>query len=219
MRPLSKFLKGGQESQRLERKFVMSPGQGLLGSSILKSFGFFEKYSSRKVNSIYFDDIDLNCLRENINGNANRDKLRFRFYDTNFFSAKIEIKHKRSSVGYKTTMPLKGCASSIDELIAISQMWCDNNLSKKFHAASIVSYTRRYFEDKNGFRATIDTGVSGYRILGSRPCKRNVPTYEVIELKYPLSLDSRFRDIYPKIQNIAMRNTKCSKYTNSMMNF
>ena len=67
--------------QRLEKKFIFLPGDNKK-IEILKIEGFFKKiYNKRKVNSIYYDTIDLNCLWDNINGFSNRDKYRVRWYD------------------------------------------------------------------------------------------------------------------------------------------
>ena len=44
--------------------------------------GFFKKlYKNRRVNSIYYDTNDLDCLWDNINGFSNRDKYRVRWYN------------------------------------------------------------------------------------------------------------------------------------------
>jgi SPX domain protein involved in polyphosphate accumulation len=67
--------------QRLEKKFVFLPGDSRK-IELLKIEGFFRKiYNKRKVNSIYYDTLDLNCLWDNINGFSNRDKYRVRWYD------------------------------------------------------------------------------------------------------------------------------------------
>ena len=41
--------------------------------------------------------------------------------------------------------------------------------------------------------------------------------YSVIEFKYSVDLDDQFRSIYPFFSDIALRNTKSSKYSNSLM--
>ena len=67
--------------QRIEKKFVFLPGDKKK-IDLLKIEGFFKKiYFNRRVNSIYYDTIDLNCLWDNINGYSNRNKYRVRWYD------------------------------------------------------------------------------------------------------------------------------------------
>ena len=67
--------------QRIEKKFVFLPGDKRK-IDLLKIEGFFKKiYFNRRVNSIYYDTIDLNCLWDNINGYSNRNKYRVRWYD------------------------------------------------------------------------------------------------------------------------------------------
>ncbi len=68
--------------QRIEKKFPFLPGDKKK-IDIFKIQGFFKKlYTNRRVNSIYYDTFDLNCLWDNINGLSNRDKYRVRWYNT-----------------------------------------------------------------------------------------------------------------------------------------
>ena len=70
-----------EKTKRLERKFILSSGQASLAVGELKKIGFKRKFPSRKISSVYFDDIEFSSLRDNIDGNPNRDKLRLRFYN------------------------------------------------------------------------------------------------------------------------------------------
>ena len=95
--------------QRLEKKFVFLPGDNKK-FELFKIEGFFKKiFFKRRVNSIYYDTIDLNCLWDNINGFSNRDKFRVRWYDNIdnsevFFEKKKKINQtkqkKKISLGY-----------------------------------------------------------------------------------------------------------------------
>ncbi len=61
--------------QRIEKKFPFLPGDKKK-IDIFKIQGFFKKlYTNRRVNSIYYDTFDLNCLWDNINGFSNRDNI------------------------------------------------------------------------------------------------------------------------------------------------
>lgn len=216
MIPLNQYSSNSLETERVERKFMMSRGQSYGVPFVLFKFGFKEIYLPRSVSSVYFDDIDFNCLRDNIDGIRIRDKLRVRYYDHDFSTSKIEIKHKRGVVGFKSTFPLYGSFFSEDDVIREAKRWCENNVIECLSPTAYVNYKRRYFE-KDGLRATLDTSVSSGRLVGKCRVLSSMQNYEVIELKYPTEMDERVRGIYDKIDKMALRNTKSSKYSNALM--
>ena len=68
--------------ERIERKWSLhqcTKAQFHIAISRSK-FCFVKEYDSRKVNSIYFDDSDLNSLNENLDGNTFKAKYRIRWY-------------------------------------------------------------------------------------------------------------------------------------------
>ena len=49
---------------------------------LIHNIPFFEqKYNDRYINSIYFDTLDYNLAKNNLEGISNRFKLRIRSYD------------------------------------------------------------------------------------------------------------------------------------------
>jgi hypothetical protein len=193
MKILSAFAKSFEDTKRIERKFIMGQGAGILAQSTLLANGFSEIYQNRVVRSIYFDDIDFNCLRDNVDGNPYRDKLRVRYYDGDVMNAKIEIKHKRNFLGFKSTFPLIGAKSETD-LIKIVSSWISNNVSTPLFPVSVVEYQRTYFL-KHSIRATVDTDVQASRICNVDWVQSAFRRYEVVELKYDESNDSDVRII------------------------
>ena len=65
---------------RLEKKFVYDQGDESFRSFIINGM-FKEKFSPRLVNSIYFDTPVYHDVWDNINGFANRKKIRIRWYN------------------------------------------------------------------------------------------------------------------------------------------
>jgi len=216
MKYLSEFLENTPDSARIERKFVMTKGQCILAESRLKSIGFRRLYDSRAVSSIYFDDIDHSCLRANVDGSPSRDKIRFRTYDEDYERSVVETKHKRGGIGYKTIFQLDGKASNQSHLINLGVSWCDTNLLDFLVPSSRVDYIRSYYI-RDQFRATIDYKIRSSRIAGKRNITSAMYDYSVIEFKYAIDLDEQFRALYRIFSDIAMRNTKSSKYSNSLM--
>ena len=94
--------------QRIEKKFVFLPGDKKK-IDLLIIEGFFKKlYKNRRVNSIYYDTNDLDCLWDNINGFSNRDKYRVRWYnEINNSEVFFEKKKKINQITQKTKINLK----------------------------------------------------------------------------------------------------------------
>lgn len=216
MRYLSECIEETLDSARIERKFVMTKGQCMLAESLLKSVGFKRLYDSRAVSSIYFDDVDHRCLRANVDGSPARDKIRFRTYNDDFNSTVIETKHKRGVIGYKTIYKLDCKVQNQDHLISLGKNWCDNNLLDILVPSSRVNYVRSYYS-RGQFRATIDFNIRSSRIAGKKNITSAMHDYSVIEFKYSVDSDEQFRSIYRIFSDIAIRNTKSSKYSNSLM--
>jgi hypothetical protein len=216
MKYLSQCIEDTPDSARIERKFVLTKGQCVLAESLLKSIGFKRLYENRDVSSIYFDDAEYNCLRANIDGSPSRDKIRFRTYNKNYETSVIETKHKRGDVGYKTIYKLDDIAQNQDHLLFLGKNWCNKNLLDILAPSSRVDYVRSYFiRDK--FRATVDYKIRSSRLVHNKNITSAMYDYSVIEFKYSVDLDEHFRTIYPIFSNIALRNTKNSKYSNSLI--
>lgn len=212
---LSDLLVADSTTGRFEKKIILSEGHSSHARLFLSLNGFKQTYQNRVVRSIYFDDYSLSCWRDNIDGNMNRDKLRVRYYDNDYATAKIEIKHKRSYLGYKTTQNLPEKTHNLKRLVSNTEKWARTELNRKFVASASVNYERSYFKFKN-FRATLDAKVTCSRILGNSVIDGGYKRFEVLEFKYPHQHDEEFRDLYNKLSKIALRTTKSSKYSIAM---
>ncbi len=124
-----------------------------------------------RVHSLYFDNIDNTCARENIAGERLRFKYRIRFYDTYDGTLFLERKEKFNSLCYKDS-----CIISEDEMLALmgrgygSLMWVDDRkllarfatdiAREGFTPRSIVDYERSALtEPIHNVRITFDRNV------------------------------------------------------------
>jgi len=203
-------------SKRVERKIILSQGQSIFFKYPLLNNGYKKIFRNRKITSVYFDDISLSALRDNIDGNRSRNKLRLRFYDDNLSDCFLEIKQKRGLMGYKKRIKFNYTNKSLSFILEDIIKWSRSFMEKKMIPTSIVSYNRDYFA-KNSFRVTIDTKVTSYRIVNSTKILSSLLNYEVIEFKYAENNDEKFRNEFRKLANFYYRSTKCSKYSNSLM--
>ena len=209
--------------QRIEKKFVFLPGDRSK-IDLLKIEGFFKKiYFNRRVNSIYYDTIDLNCLWDNINGYSNRNKYRVRWYNNIdnsevFFERKTKInqttqKIKLSLGKFKNQNDLNNFLKTqefVNKIFKITTL----NLVKVLN----ISYDRDYYIDtENKLRITFDQRICTHQDSEGKFFKNFVNlNNNILELKY---LDKNSKYVRDKMFNLNFnnRNQKFSKYVQSFM--
>ena len=209
--------------QRIEKKFVFLPGDRSK-IDLLKIEGFFKKiYFNRRVNSIYYDTIDLNCLWDNINGYSNRNKYRVRWYNNIdnsevFFERKTKInqttqKIKLSLGKFKTQNDLNNFLKTqefVNKIFKITTL----NLVKVLN----ISYDRDYYIDtENKLRITFDQKITAHQDSEGKLFKNFVNlNNNILEFKY---LDKNSEYVRDKMFNLNFntRNQKFSKYVQSFM--
>jgi hypothetical protein len=209
--------------QRIEKKFVFLPGDKRKIDQ-LKIEGFFKKiYFNRRVNSIYFDTIDLNCLWDNINGFSNRNKFRVRWYDNIqnsevFFEKKTKInqttqKIKISLGKFKNEDDLNSFLKSNDFVNAILKI-TSLNLVQVLN----VSYNREYFIDtENKLRITFDQKITTHQNSEGKFYKNFADvSNNILEFKYANENSKYVRKKMYDL-NFNVRNQKFSKYVQSFM--
>tara|TARA_Y100001958_G_C21079892_1_gene436601 strand:+ start:201 stop:851 length:651 start_codon:yes stop_codon:yes gene_type:complete len=207
-----------KSSRRIERKIILKKGQAIFILPDLKEYGFTKVHQSRRITSIYLDDINLNSLRDNIDGNRNRNKIRIRYYNNEIENFFIEIKQKRGFIGYKKRINFNNVKFSTRmNLVDYVISWCKNEFQRSFYPKSEISYNRSYFQ-KNEFRATVDTNINSTRLSTTgKSLNTSINDYEVIEFKYSPEHDEMFRLAFPDLTKKYVRATKSSKYSNSLM--
>lgn len=186
--------------------------------------GFIKAYPSRDVNNIYLDTLNMQTYFDNVEGIANRKKFRIRWYGELFGEIEkpvLEIKMKRNLAGTKLFYPLTpltlGSNVTIHNLHNIvTSADIPEEIKQqilKLRPVLLNRYTRKYFISSNGqYRLTLDYGLYYYPIqeMNNSFVHHHVDRRSaIIELKYPLVLDSSAREIS---QHFPFRMTKNSKY-------
>jgi hypothetical protein len=141
----------------------------------------YEAYPERSVHSLYFDNPSLQCASDNLNGSANRQKFRLRWYtdptdDVPHGPATFERKIRVGVLGTKRSnrSSLDGrrlLAGSRNEILRASLE--DPGFVETFQCTDLepslyVRYERSYFATPDGIRFTIDRGVRFGDVLASR---------------------------------------------------
>ena len=96
---------------RYERKYkIESISPDVVRQVVINHPASFKKiFPDRKVNNIYFDNAELSAYFDNVNGVAERQKVRVRWYGDDIRkieNPKLEIKIKSNQLGYKKSFPI-----------------------------------------------------------------------------------------------------------------
>jgi len=213
------------KNYRYERKFLISEITKQEVESIvnLHPAMFSEIFQKRSINNIYYDTPGLNCYFDNIDGNANRMKVRLRWYGAlfgNIEKSNLELKIKKGLLGRKLSYPInKFRLDNNYNIQKVSQIVQNSEISniikmglKVLNPIIINSYTRKYFlsADKK-YRITIDTDQVFYRIGFWHDSFIKIMTDNnvILELKYEMVSDDDAKQI---TNHFPFRLTKSSKY-------
>jgi SPX domain protein involved in polyphosphate accumulation len=187
--------------------------------------GFSTEYQPRTVNSIYFDNFDLDSFQENLSGTSSRAKVRLRWYgDTRDpKTAVLELKLKRNMLGWKITdqvnfKSLKLSKMCWPELFKLLKQQIKPDLA--FHLALntfpviMVRYQRDYFLSQNKkYRATIDKNIIFYdqRMMSIMNKSQRSATLDtvVLEIKFPSQYVNEAEVI---VNDMYLRRARHSKY-------
>lgn len=218
-----------KDAYRYERKFII-PLEYLNELNIVISSHpsrFEPIYSERIINNIYFDTIDFDFYKQNVDGECNRDKFRIRWYGDMFgkIKPKIEIKSKRGIVGNKKTFDLSYLELNSDTSgkkfrEEILKQIINTNI---YAAASILyptlmnQYKRKYFLslDKK-FRITLDTNMIFMKIthnLRNKFFNEEYTPFNILEIKYQ-NYNANIADEISSI--LPFRVSKFSKYVHGL---
>ena len=159
---------------RYELKFILTPVQHMEFMYWLQSMTrLVESYQERRVNSLYFDDPGFSGIRENLAGLPDRTKYRIRWYGSETAgdpAPRLEIKTRSGRMGGKAVYPFRAGQQGFfntamaDFIPEIGELLRNNPEDKRLLSQQLlpvlyIGYQRKYFEDKNGIRATIDQDV------------------------------------------------------------
>lgn len=184
----------------------------------LNSYGFKEIYSTRQVNSLYYDTQSFDSFFDNELNAVNRAKVRIRWYGSSLLqsenNANLEIKIKQGSTGDKIVQSAMGVLDG--ERFEDAEDAYLNYVLTKMQPVLLVSYQRQYFQsfDKK-FRITLDSDVQ-YRKPNNllvQDCAYQDIGY-VLEFKYSKTLDMQAKKV---IEQFPGRVTKFSKFARGMV--
>ena len=136
---------------RQEYKFLINSNYEI--NWIKKKFGLKKKYIGRKINSYYFDTVDLNDYIDSEEGTVPRKKLRYRWYGKKF--------SKKGNFEIKRTFDLKRTKEKYEILDYMSQIKLYLKKFKKNYIPTVkISYDREYyFSKKYSADFTFDTNI------------------------------------------------------------
>lgn len=212
---LDKIFDNEKESSRYERKIFLKNGQIFYAAQALKKAGYRKAHNSRHITSLYFDTKNFSFLRDNYDGIKERIKIRVRFYNKVFTEGNLEIKFKKGIEGRKYKVKILLPSGSKDNFIELSERIVREKISKNLFASALIEFSRDYYKFEELIRATLDNELTTYRLHSNRKflTKRNI--FNVMEFKYPVNLDSIFRDHFLNFSCYHFRVTKSSKYANA----
>lgn len=169
--------------------------------------GFRTAYPTRQVNNLYLDSPGLTNLAENLAGQAERRKLRYRWYgrlpQPPVVKATLELKIKHGSVGDKRRLALEtplDLTQPYQQILADLQAEVPDDwlpwVLKANRAALINHYRRDYFVSPDGvIRCTLDYEQTFYdQRYSVRPNLTHLLVAKdqiVIEIKAPVELEER----------------------------
>jgi len=219
---------------RYERKYTVSskvPIKELI-SLVKSNTGFFrEVYYKRQINNIYFDSEAFKFYFDNVDGVADRQKVRIRWYGNTFeeiSKPKLEIKIKKGLVGDKWTYNLSpfvlnnGFSGNVyKDILKNSNLPLPIlEMVRHLKPTLLNSYSRQYFLSADEkFRITLDYDIL-YRKIDLKINNFNKfpqpDENNVVELKYGLEDDQSANIIS---NQFPFRMSKNSKYVNGVNNF
>ena len=208
--------KKDNNSARVERKVFLPLSKGYLISPYLINFGFRQQHDSNFISSVYFDDTEYHNLRDNVDGNMNRSKLRARWYNNNLNQVRLEIKNKEALIGTKKFFLIDKTFRNLMEVINYSKDWSKIHYDKYIQPTADITYDRDYYI-YNKIRVTVDTKVKSQKIIGQHLISGCIEKYSVIEFKYSNTDEQNFRKVFEKLNLPVNRVTKSSKYANALI--
>lgn len=213
---------------RNEKKLVFLESENYM-INFFKFLGFKEIFNKRNINSIYFETFNFKDLRDTIDGEKYRSKLRMRWYGETFgdkITPILENKIKINNQNFKVKQKLNEVsffneisAYKVQNLIKDSNIF-EKNIQFQFKVRRpniLISYIRRYFV-YNDIRITLDTNLKSKNFYRSKKINKiqfaSKKKFSIMEMKYK---DAGFEDVKKITSKIKNRVKKFSKYEYSLV--
>ena len=203
--------------------------RGYFNNWILKNKAIKKHYKKRIISSIYYDDNNLTNAKDNIQGIANRKKVRFRWYENNFDDVALEIKKRKNNIIFKDSYKLKKKYNFENK--NYNFFYKKNNinflnfeLNKYFYfnykPIIKISYLRHYFIYKNTVRITYDENIC-YDTINNNLSNKIFDSNNIIEFKFDPEFQFLALELIKKSKFYPKRNSKYLKglYLNKIIDF
>jgi len=189
-----------------------------------------EIYENRTVNSIYYDNNQLDLFHETANGIGLRNKLRIRFYNKADKVYKIERKIKFYELNDKNFFNLEdlnknNSFNSEDNLILninnSNKILIPHFINGSYIPTVFVNYNRRYFLTPcSKGRLTIDTNINFSKVSINKKVINLLPNrflgHDILEIKFEFDSHSISNLISKIVNEFNLTYTKCSKYSKAI---
>lgn len=211
------------EDLRYEIKYILNHYQLAKVEDMLLTETFFKKkYNSREIFTVYLDDLFLSSAKDNITGISKRKKIRIRWYKNkkNYLKPNLEIKYKDNKLGYKKIYKIN-LRKNILEFNNINDFISDCTSYLKFNYTNIflgnlrpvllISYKRKYLENENKIRLTIDEDIKYKHFpINSNIKNLKVENYNknIVEIKFQKESFDAGSSVINKINLSPQRHSK-----------
>ncbi len=208
---------------RYEIKFVLNENMLVEYLQLAKTIGAFNKYPNRIVQSLYFDTINFDNIKDNLSGISNRNKLRLRWYSESSDSPVLEIKNREGRVGNKNKFIIEDIKTKDLESISCGELknklfyymnakFPEENVFNKLYLPVIkVNYNREYLETNSGIRLTLDKNICFKNISLNRPVEHfketEYKTY-ILEIKFSFEMKKQVSEILRQFRLTPQRHSK-----------
>lgn len=221
-------------AERYELKFIFDDAKLSQAMCWLDTCTSFRpSFPMRKVNSLYFDDISYQSVRDNLAGISHRKKTRLRWYGETATGETsdlvLELKIKNGRLGHKEFFPLNNAtdlrtvsATDMGSFIETSLNDGGNTcplFNDYLFPTLLVEYSRQYYEDNQGIRVTIDKSIQFYNPVPSISIlEGNVAAYPfyIMEIKFPINMKNTVSKL---LKNLHFTPKRHSKYLTGLASF
>ena len=178
------------------------------------------------IRSLYFDDYDNRCMKENENGTDPREKFRIRIYNGSAEKITLECKRKDRGKTHKTSCPLTeeqtrqlmagNILPDIGQQPPLLRKLTLQMMTRRMRPVVIVEYERIPFVYKNGnVRITLDTNIASSSAVETflEPRIATLPVLAVGQQLLEVKYDEYLPDfIYRSLMLPSLQQTAFSKY-------
>jgi SPX domain protein involved in polyphosphate accumulation len=211
--------------KRRELKVIRDSSYGL--SAVKHELQLVAEFPERRVNSLYFDDINYSDMNDNLAGIGRRKKQRLRWYgDTTPDAlhkeqyATWEIKSRDGVMSSKATEKIIIRQEMPINAFQIGKLLSDQHASYSFHEKLIpvlfCSYLRNYFLFSGCVRVTIDRKINYAIPMCSENIKVSRPQSDIrtiLEIKFDVAAENKAKEL---LQFLNLRPQRHSKYVHGL---